>query len=143
MRKAAILAIATVATTLLAPVAPVSAATTTYQAENATIFHGVVESNHVGFTGSGFVNYTNEVGSWVQWSVNVAAAGSVSLAFRFANGTTASRPMTIAVDGATVSTPSFPGTGAWTSWTTTTVSTNLAVGSHTVRAAAKIGRAHV
>jgi hypothetical protein len=125
-----------VAATLLAPAAPVSAATTTVEAESATLFHGVVESNHAGFTGTGFVNYNNEVGSWVQWSVNVAAAGSVSLVIRFANGTTTSRPMTVAVDGATVATPTFAGTGAWTTWTTATVSTTLAVGTHTVRATA-------
>lgn len=137
MRKAAIFTIGTtVAATLLAPAIPVTAATTTLQAENATIFHGVVESNHAGFTGTGFVNYNNEVGSWVQWSINVGTSGSVSLVFRFANGTTASRPMTIAVDGATLATPSFPGTGAWTTWTTTTVSSNLAAGTHTVRATA-------
>src|SRR5438093_9955312 len=119
MRKAAILA-----ATLLAPVT-VDAATTTYQAENATIFHGTVDSDHAGFTGTGFVNYTNEVGSWVEWSVNVGTAGSTSLVFRFANGTTTSRPMTVAMDGSTVSTPSFAGTGSWTSWTTTTVITTL------------------
>ena len=137
MRKAAIFTIGiTVAATLLAPAAPVSAATTTYQAEDATIFHGTVDSDHAGFTGRGFVNGTNEVGSFVQWSVTVAAAGSVSLVFRFANGTTTARPMTIAVDGATVATPSFPGTGSWTTWTTATVSTTLAVGTHTVKATA-------
>jgi hypothetical protein len=137
VRKAAILTIATTtaAVGLFAP-ATVDAATTTYQAENATIFHGVVESNHAGFTGTGFVNYTNEVGSWVEWSVTAGTAGGASLVFRFANGTTTSRPMTIAVDGATVSTPSFAGTGAWTTWTTTTVNTALSAGTHTVRATA-------
>jgi hypothetical protein len=137
VRKAAIFTIGfTVAATLLAPAASVSAATTTLQAENATIFHGVVESNHAGFTGTGFVNYTNEVGSWVEWSVNVAQAGSVSLVLRFANGTTTARPMTVAVDGATLATPSFPGTGNWDTWSTATVSGNLAAGAHTVRATA-------
>src|SRR5262249_51269486 len=111
VRKAAIFTVGiTVAATLLAPAIPVSAATTTLQAEDGTIFHGTVDSDHAGFTGRGFVNYTNEVGSFVEWSVNVAQAGSVSLAFRFANGTTTARPMTIAVDGTTVATPSFGGT---------------------------------
>ena len=72
------LAIAVVGGTLLVPTASADAATTTYQAENATIFHGAAESNHAGFTGTGFVNYNNEVGSYVQWTVNAASAGTRS-----------------------------------------------------------------
>ena len=121
---------------LLALPASASAATVTYQAESATISQGVVESNHGGFTGAGFVNGDNAVGAYVQWSVNVAAAGNATLAFRFANGATAARPMAITVDGAAVSTPAFAGTGAWTSWSTTSVTRNLSAGTHTVRATA-------
>jgi hypothetical protein len=134
--RVAAVAIAAFAGTLLIPTASAVAATTTYQAEGATIFHGLVESNHAGFTGSGFVNYDNEVGSYVQWSVTVAAAGSTSLVFRYANGTTTARPTAVAVDGTTVATPTFAGTGAWTTWTTATVTTTLTAGTHTVRATA-------
>jgi hypothetical protein len=111
------------------------AATTAYQAEDGVISQGVVESNHSGFTGSGFVNTDNVTGSSVQWSVSVAA-GSTQLVLRFANGTTTARPMTVAVDGAVVSTPSFAGTGAWTTWTTASVTTTLTAGSHVVKATA-------
>src|SRR5256885_7406331 len=118
MRRAAILTsvAAAVAAALFAPGTMANATTTTYQAETGTIFHGTVDSDHAGFTGTGFVNGTNEVGSWVEISINVGTAGSTSLAYRFANGTTTSRPMTVTVDGATVGTPSFPATGAWTTW---------------------------
>ncbi|WP_211215919.1 glycosyl hydrolase family 95 catalytic domain-containing protein, partial [Catelliglobosispora koreensis] len=37
--------------------------TAAYQAENATISRGLVESNHAGFTGTGFVNLDNTTGS--------------------------------------------------------------------------------
>jgi hypothetical protein len=137
VRKATILTIATmtVASTLLAPFpTQVSAATTTYQAEDGQLFHGTVDSDHAGFTGRGFVNGANEVGSWVQVSVTVGTAGNTALAFRFANGTSANRPMSIAVDGTTVATPAFAATGSWTSWTTTTVNTTMTAGTHTVRA---------
>src|SRR6266498_4839272 len=40
-----------------------------YQAESATISQGVVESDHAGFTGSGFVNLDNISGSYVEWAV--------------------------------------------------------------------------
>ncbi|RCG26254.1 hypothetical protein DQ384_30300 [Sphaerisporangium album] len=107
-----------------------------YEAENATISRGVVESNHAGYSGTGFVNYDNASGAYVQWTVT-AAAGPVTLRLRYANGTTADRPMTITVNGATVATAmSFPGTGAWTTWQTGTLTANLAAGTNTIRATA-------
>jgi hypothetical protein len=38
-------------------------------------------------------------GSFVQWTVSAGTAGSATLSFRFANGTTANRPMDITVNG--------------------------------------------
>ncbi|GAA3212113.1 glycoside hydrolase family 88 protein [Nonomuraea helvata] len=113
-------------------VAPAAAATR-YEAENGTISQGVVESNHAGFTGTGFVNFDNVAGSSVEWTVN--GPGTVTLAFRYANGTSADRPMSITA-GATATTLSFPGTGSWTTWRTVTVRAELAAGTNAVRAAA-------
>jgi Chondroitinase B/Carbohydrate binding module (family 6)/Carbohydrate binding module (family 35) len=111
--------------------------TNEYQAENATIFQGTVESNQAGFTGTGFVNYNNVVDSYVQWTVNVAQAGPFSLAFRYANGTTTNRPMDIRVNGALVAGGlAFPGTGAWTTWQTVTATAQLNAGTNTIRATA-------
>lgn len=108
-----------------------------YQAESATISQGVVESNHAGFTGSGFVNYDNVAGSYVQWSVTAAQAGMATLTFRFANGTTANRAMDIAVNGTLSGNDvAFAGTGAWTTWQTASISVNLNAGANTIRATA-------
>ncbi|MFE5484275.1 cellulase family glycosylhydrolase [Streptomyces sp. NPDC056527] len=113
------------------------AAPVTHEAETATVSRGAVESNHTGFTGAGFVNYDNAAGSYVQWNVDAAQAGTATLTLRYANGTTTNRPMDIAVNGA-VAAPgkAFGGTGAWTSWTTTTVTANLRAGANTIRATA-------
>ncbi len=108
--------------------------TSAYQAEDATIFHGTVDSDHAGFTGTGFVNLTNEVGSYVEWTVTAAQAGTATLTFRYANGTTASRPTDISVNGAAPTSVDFPGTGAWTTWASASVTANLAAGTNTVRA---------
>ncbi|HEV8562239.1 MAG TPA: carbohydrate-binding protein [Actinophytocola sp.] len=114
-----------------------AAAATDYQAESATISQGVVESNHTGFTGTGFVNYDNVSGSFVEWTVNAANAGSTTLSFRFANGTTTNRPMDITVNGGlTGNDVSFAGTGNWDTWATATITVNLDAGSNTVRATA-------
>ncbi len=122
---------------LLLPVGSAGAATVRYEAENATISQGVVESNHLGFSGTGFVNYDNLAGSYVQWTVTTAAAGTATLAFRFANGTTTSRPMDITVNGVLVADElSFPGTGSWDTWQTKSITTSVNAGSNTIRATA-------
>jgi hypothetical protein len=109
-------------------------AATRYEAEHATISQGTVAGNHRGFSGTGFVDMTNVTGSFVQWSVPAAAAGTASLAIRYANGTTVNRPMDIRVNGAVVAAAQpFPGTGSWDTWATSTVSVPLAAGTNTVR----------
>src|SRR6266487_6929223 len=100
--RAIMAAVAAVGGLVVMP-ASVSAATTVYQAENGVISQGVVESNHTGFSGTGFVNGDNVVGSSVQWTVTAPAAGTATIALRYANGTTANRPMDISVNGTVVS----------------------------------------
>jgi Carbohydrate binding module (family 6) len=112
----------------------VASAGTQYQAEQATVSQGVVESNHAGFTGSGFVNLDNVAGSYVEWAVPAAAAGTAAMTVRYANGTTTNRPMDVTVNGALVADEhAFPGTGAWTTWRDSTLSVPLRAGTNTVR----------
>ncbi len=114
-----------------AAAADLSVAAEVYQAESATISQGVVESNHAGFTGTGFVNYDNVVGSYVQFAVTAPTAGSYTLTFRYANGTTVDRPLS--VGGTAVG---FPPTGAWTTWSTRSVTVALNAGANQVRGTA-------
>jgi rhamnogalacturonyl hydrolase YesR len=114
----------------------VTAAGIRYEAESATIFHGTVDSDHTGFTGTGFVNYANEVGSYVEFTVSVPAATTVTLTFRYANGTTTSRPADVAVNGVALTSLAFAGTGSWDVWQTATVTATLNAGTNTVRATA-------
>jgi hypothetical protein len=110
---------------------------TRYEAEDATISRGIVESNHAGHSGAGFVNYDNAPGGYVQFTVNAASAGTATLRFRYANGTTTNRPMDIAVNGTVVKAgQAFNGTGAWPAWQTVTLTASLNAGSNTVRATA-------
>ncbi|MFF1609486.1 carbohydrate-binding protein [Amycolatopsis sp. NPDC058278] len=108
-----------------------------YQAEDATITNGVAESNHAGYTGTGFVNYDNATGSAVEFAVNAAAAGPANVVLRFANGTTANRPMDITVNGAKVASGvAFGGTGNWDTWQTVTVPVTLTAGTNKIKATA-------
>ncbi len=120
-----------------ADVNPAPPPPTRFEAENASISQGVVESNHLGFSGTGFVNYNNVVGSWVQWTVNTAAAGPATVTIRFANGSTTNRPMDVFVNGALVADElSFGSTGNWDTWQSRTITVNLSAGANTIRATA-------
>lgn len=107
-----------------------------YQAENAALSQAFVDTKHAGYTGTGFVDYVNTTGGYVEFTVTAAAAGTTTLTFRYANGTTASRPLAVAVNGTTVATPGFATTGAWTNWQTQAVPVTLTAGTNTVRATA-------
>ncbi|TCC06018.1 PQQ-dependent sugar dehydrogenase [Kribbella soli] len=135
----AVTALAVATLGLSAPPAVTMAATaaaTDYQAEDATVSQGVVESNHTGYTGTGFVNYDNLVGSYVEWTVT-APAGPADVTLRYANGTAATRPMDFTVNGQPGAVGiTFPGTGAWTTWQTKTVRLQLVAGTNKIRARA-------
>ncbi|MFC5922916.1 CBM35 domain-containing protein [Micromonospora vulcania] len=131
-------ALATLASGLLMTVViyvgPAAAAPVRYEAENATISQGLVESNHANFSGTGFVNTDPVVGSYVEWTVNSTIAGTATFGIRFANGSTASRPADVAVNGTTVASAlAFQSTGAWATWATKTVTASVNAGSNTIR----------
>jgi len=133
----AAVAAAVVAAGLMAVTWSASAAATRYEAENATISQGVVESNHLNFSGTGFVNYDNLTGSYVQWTVSAASAGTAKLSVRHANGSTANRPMDITVNGTVVAAGvAFNPTGSWDTWATVTVNAAVNAGTNAVRATA-------
>ncbi|WP_246083874.1 carbohydrate-binding protein [Nonomuraea diastatica] len=52
---------------------------------------------------------------------------------RFANGVATARPASLIVNGSTAQTPSFEGTGAWTTWVTKTLTVTLNAGGNTIR----------
>ena len=110
------------------------AATTRYEAEaSPAVCTGTIDSDWVGFSGSGFCNGDNGTGGYAQFTVNASAAGTATLRVRFANGTASARAAGLVVNGATAGTVSFEGTGAWSTWATKTLTVPLRSGSNTVR----------
>ncbi|HEX8914855.1 MAG TPA: carbohydrate-binding protein, partial [Humisphaera sp.] len=75
-------------------------------------------------------------GEWLEYTVNVAAAGTYDLGLRFASGS-AGGTAHLEVDGADVSGPvALPNTGGWTTWTTVTkAGLSLPAGAHVLRLA--------
>jgi hypothetical protein len=105
-----------------------------YEAETSpAVCQGTIDSNHAGYSGSGFCNGTNALGAYSELTVNAAAAGTATLGVRFANGASGARPASLVVNGSTVSTVSFESTGTWTAWSTKTLTAALNAGSNTVR----------
>src|SRR5688572_22732339 len=108
------------------------AAPTRYEAENATC-DGTIDSNHAGFSGSGFCNARNAVGAANQFTATASAGTATIIVIRYANGTTTTRPADILFNGTRVATLAFAGTGAWTTWTSVTVNVNSVTGNNTIR----------
>jgi uncharacterized delta-60 repeat protein len=106
-----------------------------YEAEAATARVGaVVASNHPGYTGSGFVDFANASGDYVEWTINVPSAGTYALDFRYANGSSAARPLELRVNGvASPTRVAFGPTGSWATWRTATATATLSAGSNTIR----------
>ena len=110
---------------------------TLFEAETGTLSSGgTFDSNHTGFTGTGFANTANAVGAYVQIPVTASAAGTKTLTFRYSDGTTAARPATISVNGTSQGTLNFPTTADWDTWTTVSISVPLKAGTNTVRVTA-------
>ncbi|MEU8080697.1 CBM35 domain-containing protein [Catellatospora citrea] len=65
--------------------APAAAAPTRYEAENAAISQGAVAINHLNYSGTGFVDTANVAGSYVQWTINAATAGTATVGIRYVN----------------------------------------------------------
>ncbi|HUR06900.1 MAG TPA: CBM35 domain-containing protein [Nonomuraea sp.] len=108
-----------------------------YQAETAVLSQAAVASNHTGFTGTGFVDYVNTTGGYVEWTVNAAEAARTTLTLRYANGTTANRPLDISVNGTVVAAgQAFNPTANWDTWADLAVTASLDAGTNTVKATA-------
>ena len=109
---------------------------TLFEAETGTLSSGgTFDSNHSGFTGTGFANTANAAGAYVDIPVTVSAAGTKTLTFRYSDGTGSARPATVSVNGASVGTLNFPVTADWDTWSTVSVTASLTAGANTIRIA--------
>lgn len=104
-----------------------------YEAENGVFNKTVLESTHEGFSGKGYANLDNEVGSSLTLSVVVADEGDKDVKIVFANGSTANRPVSVAVNGKVqVESVDFESTGAWESWDSSVVTLRLPAGASSI-----------
>lgn len=111
--------------------------TTTFQAENAVIVSGSVESENSGFTGSGYANTDNSFGNYIEFTIVATQSAPYDLIFTYALAS-GNRYASIQVNGSTeVSGIDFYETGAWTTWQSSSATVNLDAGGNTIRLVAE------
>ena len=106
--------------------------TTIYQAEDAN-FLGALFFTGRKATGTGYVDYQNFTGDFIEWTVNVPTADNYDLSWRYANGSS-NRPLGFAVNGITkVASLNFNTTNDWAIWGFVNQSVVLNAGINTIR----------
>ena len=104
------------------------------EAEQAQRFGADFSNSRGGYSGSGFVDYKNASGDWVQWTTGVLEEGEKTLTFRYANGAGSARPLELSVNGGVVIPRLvFESTGSWTNWQTVSVTVRLSAGDNAIR----------
>lgn len=105
-----------------------------YEAEDAVRGGNVtVNTNHSGYTGSGFDDNFGTPGDSVSFTINVTNPGVQSLVFRYSAAVSATATRTISVDGASIGQVQFVPTSDWDTWSTADIETpDLSAGTHTV-----------
>ncbi len=97
---------------------------------------GMAETVNAGYTKEeGYVNLGNNDTSNITFTVQVAEKGNYMTHIRFANGSAVDRKMAVYVNGNTQDywMQSFPGTGAWTTWTEIGLVLPLNAGENTIK----------
>lgn len=104
-----------------------------YEAERATLHGAAVNTDHSGYTGTGFVDKFDSRGDYVQFNIQITTAGDYSMIFRYANGTGYYASAKTYFDGEYEAMAVFPDTGDWNTWGTAEVGKYLSAGTHTVK----------
>lgn len=93
-----------------------------------------MDSNHEGFTGSGFFNYLANNNDYIEWTLPSCSGGLARLDFRYALSS-GNRPLQVLLNGEEVeSALSFPATGGWDiKYSRASLLVRLNAGTNTVR----------
>ncbi len=104
-----------------------------YEAEFATGSGTTTNTNHAGYTGTGFVDGFETISDNVTFDIYASEAASYQLIARYANATGSAATRTVWVDGSNIGTISMPSLANWDTWSTAAVTTTLAAGKHSVK----------
>ena len=110
--------------------------TVVIQAENACGFSGAVTNNHSGYNGTGFVDLTNNNTAGITFALNSVGAQTVTLTFRYANGSGSTRAMLFSRSSPSASsavTVNFTVTTNWDTWANLNAAVPLVSGGNLIR----------
>ncbi|OPJ65252.1 glycoside hydrolase family 66 protein [Clostridium oryzae] len=103
-----------------------------YEAENAIKTSVTTNTDHTGYTGTGFIDGFAEKGDEITTEINADAAGDHSLIFRYGNSTGTEATRHVYVDGSYVGILHMPNLSNWDTWSKASLNVNLAAGVHTI-----------
>ncbi|MBN1766316.1 MAG: carbohydrate-binding protein [Sedimentisphaerales bacterium] len=102
-----------------------------YEAEDANKWYVGVNTDHGGYSGTGFVDQYAEVNDSVNFYVVIPQAGDYTFTFRYANGDS-NGDRSLIVNGDIQGDINFNTTGNWDTWSTGTREVSLEPGVHQV-----------
>ncbi|GGG83145.1 hypothetical protein GCM10010918_45870 [Paenibacillus radicis (ex Gao et al. 2016)] len=107
--------------------------TNEYQAEQAVLSGGAnVMTNHTGYTGTGFVAGYETQGASTRFTVQAPALANYEVTLRYANGSGASKSLSIYVNGVKIKQTALAALANWDSWGTKAETLKLQAGSNTI-----------
>ncbi len=109
-----------------------SSSSSKIEAENYVAMYGIQTEPTLDIGGGLNVGYQDN-GDWMDYSVNVAAAGTFTVNFRVASINTGAQFQLRKSDGSVLATVTVPNTGNWQSWQTVSASVTLPAGVQTLR----------
>jgi hypothetical protein len=107
------------------------------QAEDAYLSGAIVSKDNIGFVGTGYADYRNSTGDYIEWTVKIDVPGTYNTGFTYANGGIGDRPLKINYDESDFGILQFSSTLSWNTWSFLNAnSVYLTRGTHKIRATA-------
>ncbi len=104
-----------------------------YEAENATLSGAVIASANAGYSGTGYADFSNQSGDYIQQQVILPLAGAYRLDCRYANGNTSASSLKLEVNATFVKNMSFAPSGGWSTWSVASADINLNAENNTIK----------
>lgn len=101
-----------------------------YEAEVASMIGTSKDDDHDNYSGYGFVDNMEEIGSKIRFCVNADTAGSENLNIRYSNGSTDTKTVSLYVNGEDVKKIELPALTDWDTWDNYEVAVTLDKGDN-------------
>jgi hypothetical protein len=114
-------------------VTPSAQPAASYEAEAAALSGGAkVNTDHMGYTGTGFVDGYWTQGATTQFAVTAASAGSYNVTLRYGNANGTAKSVSVYVNGTKAVQTVLANLGSWDTWGTQSETLALNAGSNTI-----------